>query len=378
MSPAPHIKKKLDVILAGVFALMLSLPAVCSLCQVPQYKSIDEHRHFADFPGFSSDLFFLQLYGKDLEKYYDDHFKGRELLIACRLKIERVLFPEVGAGPIIGRDGWFFQPGKITVDNFLGNTKLPLRRLKAQQVKLEEHRDLLAAQGIKYLVVIAPNKESVYPDYLPEWLKSSTTKTDQFVQYMRLHSTVEILDLRPVLRKARGPDPLFYKTDTHWNLMGAFIASEAIISKLSGQIPGLMPIAASDFEIQRMKGTGGNLARLAGDLALVENNMYAFKPKSQVPELKFYYLVTNQFNWSRFGTLPIPEPGILTTTNSRLATQAIIFGDSFAFELTPFLGCNFGKVTAFNQLFNLSCVDQNKPVLVIEEGVEYLFNRIGG
>jgi len=62
-----------------------------------------------------------------------------------------------------------------------------------------------------------------------------------------LHSTVEVLDLRPVLRKAGEREPVFYKIDTHWNLMGGFIAYEAVLSKLSGQIPGLVPVAPTNF-----------------------------------------------------------------------------------------------------------------------------------
>jgi alginate O-acetyltransferase complex protein AlgJ len=371
----------MDTVLVGVFVLILLLPAICSFSQVSKNKSIDEQRRSAALPGFSRDGLILLLLGKDLKRYYDDHFGGREFFIACQLKIERALFPEAGPGYIIGRDGWFFSTRDKMIDNFLGYTKLPLRQLKAQQHELEERRDKLAARGIKYFVVIAPEKESVYPDYLPGWLKPSTTRTDQFVEYMRLHSTVEILDLRPVLRKAREHDSVFYKTDTHWNLMGAFVAYQAILSKLSNQIPGLAPLAATNFDIQRTYGTGGNLARSAGQLALVEDNMYSFTPKRQVPEQKFHVFGYDnnqskdcQFDdWSPFGEMPVGGLVSLTTTNSQLTTQAVIFGDSFAFALTPFLGCHFGEVVTFcHQPFDPGAIIAYQPVLVIEENVEWL------
>ncbi len=380
MSPHLRIKRRLDMVLIGVFVLMLSLPTFWSLCRIPRSKAIDEQRRLAALPRFNSDTFILLFFGRDLQKYYDDHFGGRELLIACRLKIERALFPAIGPGYLIGRDGWFFSTGDNIIDNFLGNTILTLSQLKARQTELEEHRDQLAARGIKYLVVVVPDKESVYPDYLPSWLKSTTTKTDQFVEHMRWHSTVELLDLRPVLRKAREADVVFYKTDTHWNLRGAFVAYQAIIAKLSGQIPGLAPIASTDFEIQRTRGTGGNLARLAGQLDLIEDNMYAFTPNQPVPEQKFYIYgqgrdtVVLENTWSQFGKLPVPSPLSLETTNRQLASHAIVFGDSFAFALAPFLGCHFGKVVIFShQPFDLGYVDLNQPLLVIEEKVESLW-----
>ena len=371
MNSLPHIKRRLDRVLACAFVVMLSMPAIYWLCGFNKIKFIDEYRVFAEFPGFNSDATLLQLFGKDLEKYYDDHFGGRELLIACHLKIERFLFPEMTGGIIIGRDGWLYSQGQNMVDEFVGASKLTLRQLKSRKVELEDRRNELAARGIKYLFVISPNKESVYPEYLPDWLQqcSTATKTDQFVDYMRLHSTVEMLDLRPVLQKAREPAPAFYKTDDHWNLMGASIACEAIISKLSSPFPGLAPAYPTDAALMRTNGTGGDTARFAGMLTLIDDNFYAFRPGTQMLTQK-YYSPTNQINPLQFETLPITEYTFMTTTNSRQTGCAVIFGDSYTFELAPFLGRHFGKVCVIRKKFNFEDIDKIKPDFVIDEKVE--------
>ena len=278
---------------------------------------------------------------------------------------------EMAAGIVVGRDGWLYSQDENMVDEFVGSSKLTLRQLESRRVELEDRRSQLATRGIKYLFVISPNKESIYLEYLPGWLQrcSTTTKTDQFVDYMRLHSTVDILDLRPVLRRAREDAPVFYKTDTHWNLMGAFVACEAIISNLSSQFPLLAPASLADFTIQRTNGMGGDIARFGGMLTMIDDNLYSFREKSPPPDQK-YYSPTNQINPLRFGMLPILECPLITTTNSQRSGCVVIFGDSYTFELVPFLGCHFGKVYVLRKNFNLEDIDKFKPDIVIDEKVE--------
>jgi hypothetical protein len=373
MNSAPPIKQWFNLVLVGGFALALSLPTIYWACHFKKGKAIDEYRPLAAFPILSAESV-LQDYGKNLEKYYDDHFGCRELFIAFDLMAKRALSStDTAPNVLAGNDGWLYYSGDNMVNNYLGISKLSLRRLKIWQVTLEERRDWLAARGIKYLFIMVPNKESIYPDYLPGWLKQAPTKSDQFVAYMRVHSTVEILDLRPALRAARGRDSLFYKTDTHWNLMGGFVAYGAVMSKLSNEIPELAPIDREDFEIQRASAAGGDLARSAGEPDIIDGNVYTFTPKSQLPELEFYDDGGNQWNWREFGSLPLPKTASssgLTAINSQRANNAVIFGDSFTIALEPFLGYHFGKCVYFRHEFVSKDIDQIKPVVVMDVMIE--------
>ena len=44
------------------------------------------------------------------------------------------------------------------------------------------------------------------------------------MEYLRKHSDVEIVDLRPALRAARHLGDVYYVHDTHWNDRGARLA----------------------------------------------------------------------------------------------------------------------------------------------------------
>jgi hypothetical protein len=375
MNPPRHINRLSDLVLVGVFALALWLPTLCSLCGFQKTGAIDEYRPLAAFPGLSVNAVNLEAFARRFEAYYNDHFGGRKLLIAAHLKIKHALFPlDLGHNVLAGRDGWLYFSGEDMIDNHRGTAKFTLPQLRAWRVLLEKRRDWLAARGIKYLFVIAPNKESVYPEYLPGWLKPfSATKLDQFMDYMRVHSTVEILDLRPALWEARQHGPAYYKTDSHWNLLGAFAACESIITKVSSQIPGLKPVALDNFEIQRECRPGGDLARLAGETALLDDNIYVFTPKNQSPKLEFHTVGTKEIYYRQFGIIPIFETPV-AIINSQYTDHAIVFGDSFAAGLEPFLGHHFGQVLFLQKDFNPETIGQDKPVLVISEMLERNLN----
>jgi hypothetical protein len=373
MNSTLYIKKWFNLVLVGGFALALLLPTIYWACHFKKDKAIDEYRSLAAFPNLSDESA-LRDYGKYFEKYYDDHFGCRETFIAFDLMAKRALSStEIAPYVLAGNDGWLYYLGDNMINNHLGISKLTLRRLKIWQATLEQRRDWLAARGIKYLFIVVPNKESVYPDYLPGWLKQSPTKSDQFVKYMRLHSTVEILDLRPALRAMRDQDSLFYKTDTHWNLMGGFVAYGIIMSKLSNEIPGLTPINRENFEIQQVSATGGDLARSAGEPDLIDGNIYTFTPKPQLPKLEFYDESGNQWNWRQFGSLPLPRTAStsgITTINSQCTNNAIIFGDSYTIAMEPFLGYHFGKCVYFRHEFDSGNINHIKPVVVMDEMIE--------
>ena len=373
------MKRWLDLALVTLFGVGLAFPTVVSLSWRQNGKPLDEGRILAGFPERTDDPNRWQEYLLQVERYYGDHFGFREPLIAFDLMIKRVLFAEMGPNVLPGREGWLYLTRDCNIDTLndcLGVTRFSPAQLKVRQASLEERRDRLAAQGIKYLYVIAPNKESIYPEYLPGWLKpSATNKVDQFVEHMRVHSTVPVLDLRPVLREARQHLPVYYKTDSHWNLPGALVASEAIITNQSNQIPGLVPLKLEGFEIQPVPGTDGDLVRMAGEANGEDDNNFVLIPGSSLPQLEFSSSGTNQIGWPQIWSIPVPENKEVTTIiNNQRTHRVLVFGDSFAVKLQPFLGFHFGQVIFSREHFSEAEVMKAKPDLVIEEAVERLLH----
>lgn len=128
---------------------------------------------------------------------------------------------------IIGKDDYLFlgnRYGKI-IDKTQGLYPYTQKQIDIWTTKLKEVQDWYEVRSIKFIIVIAPNKHSIYYDKLPENTpyKMKGTITDDIVRYSN-KKNINILDLRPILINNKKDKTLYMKTDTHWNNIGASIA----------------------------------------------------------------------------------------------------------------------------------------------------------
>lgn len=92
---------------------------------------------------------------------------------------------------------------------------------------------VLARNGIAMVFIMPPMKTRIYPEYLPDGVKSTPymeKKYDLMVQVLRA-GQVNVIDLNaPFLKSTqRNSDtPLFLRLDTHWSPAGAMLAAETI------------------------------------------------------------------------------------------------------------------------------------------------------
>src|SRR5471032_1208221 len=92
------------------------------------------------------------------------------------------------------------------IDDVMGNRPFRDSELEAWRDLLQGRHDWLAQRGIRYLFVIPPDKHTIYPEHLPDWLVTAARppqRLDQFIQYMKAHSDVPVLDLRQTLLDAK-------------------------------------------------------------------------------------------------------------------------------------------------------------------------------
>jgi hypothetical protein len=123
---------------------------------------------------------------------------------------------------VVGLRGWLFYAGDRSIENYRHQVPLSAAELDGWVKGIEERKAWFAARGITYLFVIAPDKQSIYPEYMPRSLAPppGDTRLDQLDR--RLAGDASWLDLRGPLRAAKGDEPLYPKGDTHWNDRGAY------------------------------------------------------------------------------------------------------------------------------------------------------------
>jgi alginate O-acetyltransferase complex protein AlgJ len=363
-SIANKIKQFKSMWLSGIFVVLVLLPTADTLFHLDHAPTPNEKREPAKFPQFAG-LGESRQFVSGLESYFNDHFGFRKRLIRTNNRWKRQLFRDAPAHDVLaGRDGWLFFVGEGTLDHAMGTALFSQEDLEAWRLLLERRRDWLASRGIKYLFVVPPDKHSVYPEYLPEWLARNIKpgKLDQFMDYMKAHSTVEVLDLRKCLIDAKPMGVNYLKTDTHWNFLGGFIGYQEVIRTLSRQIPDLKPLPLEAFRRVPIAAEAGDLCVLMGDTSTKETQQVSLTP---IPPLQPFKLTLApdrlQQKW-----VPKTEPRVSLSNCEQ--GKVVVFRDSFAGCWEHFFGFNFKEVVYIWQYYwDPAFLDREKPDLVIDE-----------
>ena len=365
-----------DWVVIIIFAVLLWLPTVDVFTGIDITRPPSENRLPAPKPKLAQwNLTGLQQYVVGAENYFNDHFGFRKRLIRfCQQWKARLFHDESGHKVLIGQHGWLFAGELQMIEHYLGMNRFTPAQMHSWQTLLEKRRDWLAARGIKYLFVIPPDKHSIYPEELPEWLQTARpprveTKLDQFLKFMKENSTVEILDLRPALLAAKKTAPVFLQNDTHWNWYGSFIGAQTVISALSKYFPDLPPLKLDDFNWTNQPSTSGDLIMFLG-VQRSEKNYFVFTPKPSFghPRLQVATNIVSQ--WTSHKPSAISENPTLNTET------AVVFGDSFSNPWQVFLSGSFRHIVFMGEHreFNTGVIEQYHPQIVINEMLERFFN----
>jgi len=368
-----RVNNAMSLLLATVFLILLWLPAFDTLFNLDRVMWVNEKRAPAKFPPIILSVNGLRALPAGLEAYYNDHFGFRRRLIRCEQKWKHELFREASHPDVmIGSDGWFYYTGEEMIDHFRGTRLFTQEDLRNWQALLEKRRDWLAKRGIKYLFVIPPDKHSIYPEYLPAWLTKigPQNKLDQFLAYMKTHSSVQVLDLRPVLLAAKKTGRTYLYTDTHWNSYGAFIAYQALVRALAKQLPLLgEPLSYEAFSRTFSQEKGGDLSVLLGQ-TMMENDVIKLNPRPplQLPATKEDINIFPK-QWPKF-TQPV------YTENPSRKYSFLSFRDSFSVGWMPFIGYQFKRAVYIWQ-YNWAgqVIERERPDVIVDEMLERMFDH---
>ncbi len=211
-----------------------------ALAETPKIKTEDGNVNFEFFSEF--------------ETYFSEHFAFRQQLVTLDGKIKAdVLQTSSNEDVIVGKDGWLYYAP--TADDFMNVNTLSDRGINNIHHNLALLSDYCMDNGAQFIFTVAPNKNSVYPEFMPgnyietsqngnlEKLEAVQSECEErFWRLMTsslLEDTYELdtldhytyCDLKAALISAKesAKTELYHKTDSHWNNLGALAAREALI-----------------------------------------------------------------------------------------------------------------------------------------------------
>ena len=246
---------------------------------------------------------------------------------------------------LLGKDNWLFyktQNDGYPIYDYMGINHFSEEELAAMASNLILARDYFRNEkGVTFIAVTIPNKEIVYEEYMPDTIARVNTisRGEQFAEYMQANTDVPYVYPKQVFLEQKEKYPLFYKTDTHWNHIGAFVGVQEILEKLYGSKASLDSVVFKEGQ----KNFAGDLSVIAGvsDQYAIDT-VYEFDPDSVDPSQK-----RNE--------------------------TAIVVGDSFGGFLSVIARGYYEEVYWIDtDDFTISMVDEYEADVVIWETVERL------
>jgi hypothetical protein len=272
----------------------------------------------------------------------------------------------LATAPVLeGLDGWLYFSGDRTLEDFQGRLPFTREELDSWAVALTGKQRWLAARGIPYLFIIAPNKQSIYPEFLPPWLaaRRGETRADQLVRHLKAHTDVAVLDLRPGLLSRKGKTTLYRRLDSHWNMRGAAVARALILEALHKHAPALELAPVPRGTWRRQEIGGGDLARMLG--------------RDQDTEVVPIWRIVEQrchLNLTGLDERQIGAGELLLDECTGAGVDALVFRDSFMNRLRPLLTPLFRRTLYIWQRPDPCLLQriagERAPGLVIEQTLE--------
>ncbi|ATU94691.1 alginate O-acetyltransferase AlgX-related protein [Phyllobacterium zundukense] len=260
---------------------------------------------------------------------------------------------------LLGKDGWIFldHDSNRVIDQITGRHVLDVRGLDAWRKLIAERDEYVASIGAQHLVFVAPNKELVYSEQLPDWVEIADQRPiHQIMAALGPERARKIIYPLDAIRAGKAEGLVYPKTDTHWSGFGAYIGYQAFCRGLSDC--GIEPLRVERSHVDFEE------VPYVGDLGI------KFEPPVSAPTLSAR--IENAGGKLAFDNR-IPNRGRIRVFVNKDATlpRCVMFGDSFGGNLLPFLKESFSTlVYVYGKTFDRELIEAYQPDVVLSQFVE--------
>jgi len=229
---------------------------------------------------------------------------------------------------IIGRSGWLFLAGDGNLPYYTRENVLTDEQMQEYADALAELNDVCNRLGKKFAVIIAPNKDQVYSEYMPSFaLESPEKRTAKLVDYIKANTEVSISYIYSELNYADRYWQVYYKYDSHWNKMGAFIGEQSLLKLLGKEVTSPFSVRIIEEETDKV-----------GDLISLGGLEYTDYPRETDYRVDYKPLVATQSliegNWDVMTFYQ-------TASDANTDDKLVLIGDSYRINMIPYLSKDF-------------------------------------
>jgi len=292
----------------------------------------------------------LYIIGSPWEKEEDS--EGKKVLIQGASLLKYNLFNSSALKTVIaGEDGFLYY--SETIKDYQNIRTISERELFNIKRTLYLMQEYAINKGAKFCISIAPNKNSIY-DYMPYNYIKLNAKGNFEVLFEELDE-VNKVDLFKEFNNQK--DILYFKKDTHWNNLGAFLSFRVIMKNFNLEYPFY-----ENINFEKRRDFQGDLSRMLNPLYTeYEDDFYAKKDNE-------YEFLTR--------TRSVTQPYIESYNENR-ENSLLVFRDSFGNAMVDFFSNSFKYVIYDKKnTYNLLQMDKNNTnhvlILIAERNIPLL------
>ena len=267
-------------------------------------------------------------------------------------KIQFLVVGRIDSKTVInGKKDWLFYTS-VTDGNLLadyeGKNYPSEQEFKIIKTTFINNYEYLKTRGIKFVLLIAPNKGNIYREYLPKSIKQANKMTTEYI-VEKLQSEITsfpIIYPYEEFVKLHSKYLLFYPRDTHWNQLGSYIAYRAIMSNIfEAETKSL-----EELKIIEKVGKKGDLVEM-------------LRLNDYFPSMTEYYIKDYKTSNNNIKTLEKDK-------------SVLVIIDSYGYYLVDYLKKSFRNINFVHRhKYMPSDLDKYKPDIVIFETVGRYLNH---
>ena len=244
-----------------VFISMLAIPLVFVDLESDRI-SVIENRTLANRPFFSGIKNNPGMFVRQFDDWFKDSIGFREKLINLYRKTDNIFgqnyYLDGTSIVLIGKQGHHFHTNNNRLlQIYQGKRWLDDVQLNELSNKLNDIQQYLSEKNIPFIVMLCADKESIYPEYYPDFVirGPEPTSLDAVVEYLSTHTNnLDFFCIKERFLREKEDFLLYPKTGNGWELLhynetGSFIAYQELMKHIIKYFPDLEPFTLKNVNI---------------------------------------------------------------------------------------------------------------------------------
>lgn len=339
-------------LLAVLFAVIIvALPLITSFSKKSKFSEW-ENRELASLPTFTVDSVIDKSFMQGFDTYISDHFFGRNFWVQVKSNLELFTLKKENNSILLTKNGTLVEALEKPNERYFNQNIDGIIRFTQ------------ANPDAKVYAAVAPTSCDIYSDTLPYGKQTWSQKLQIDTFYSSLGKSAYGIDIYSSL-SSKKDQYIYYNTDHHWTSLGAYYAYHQIATVLD-----FKPYEKMQFDVEHAAydfyGTYSSKSNIsvdpdtidlyklaASDFSVTQVEINNGKEINVYNDMYFREWLKKKDKYSVF--LGQVQPEITIKTNVQNSKKLLIFKDSFAHSLVPFLALHYSEI----KLIDLRYTNQN-------------------